>query len=96
MIREKLLDEIKQYCKLNNIDDVESLINKMLQQGFTIEKFGEKPNAGGAKEVGKKPEETKANKYKIQIKVEEEKIIEETIIIKKDKKPNTEKDLYGE
>ena len=43
MIREKLLAEIEAYCKLNEIEDVELLVNKMLLQGFTIEKFGLTP-----------------------------------------------------
>lgn len=92
MIKETLLKEIQEYCKINNIQDVEGLINKMLQQGFTIEKFGNKPQFSEKKDKN----EVKANKYNIKINTEEEKIIEETVIIKRDYKENIEKDIYGE
>lgn len=42
MINKKLLDEITEYCKVNNLD-ISELINKMLTRGFTIEKYGETP-----------------------------------------------------
>jgi hypothetical protein len=42
-VSKQLLSEIEEYCKLNNVD-VEELVNKMLQQGFTIEKFGSTPD----------------------------------------------------
>ena len=41
MIREKLVEEIKEYCQLNGIEDVERFINKIINKGFTLEKFGE-------------------------------------------------------
>ncbi len=53
-INEKLLKEINSYCKLNNIEDVDSLINKMLKVGFDIEKFG--PNLSLNKPKVKKEE----------------------------------------
>lgn len=43
MIQSKLLEEIEQYCKANNIEDIEKFVNKMLRNGFNIEKYGEKP-----------------------------------------------------
>jgi pentatricopeptide repeat protein len=43
VIKESLYNEILEYCKLNNIEDVEGLINKMLERGFQIEKYGETP-----------------------------------------------------
>ena len=36
-------DEFIQYCKLNNIEDIEKLARKVFNQGFTILKYGEKP-----------------------------------------------------
>lgn len=44
MINGKLLEEIKHYCSINNIDDIEILINKMIAKGFTIEKYGQTPS----------------------------------------------------
>lgn len=40
----ELLNEIEQYCKINNHSDIDSFILKMVRQGFTIEKFGATPN----------------------------------------------------
>jgi pentatricopeptide repeat protein len=42
-ISSKILEEIEQYCKANDIEDVEVFVNKMLRNGFNIEKYGEKP-----------------------------------------------------
>lgn len=39
-LSEKIYDEIKEYCRLNNIDDVDKFIRKILNQGFTAEKWG--------------------------------------------------------
>jgi len=92
MIKDKLLKDIKAYCKLNQIEDVDGLINKMLTKGFVIEKYGETPGKT------KKEDVKRINKYKITIREENEKVIEEIVVTKpepiiEDKKP---KDLYGE
>ena len=39
-IPKKIKDEINEYCKLNNIDNIESFILKVLKSGFDIEKYG--------------------------------------------------------
>ena len=39
----KLKNEIKSYCKLNNIGDVDGFIINMVKQGLTIEKYGSTP-----------------------------------------------------
>lgn len=36
-------DEFIQYCKLNNIEDVEKFAKQVFDKGFTIIKHGEKP-----------------------------------------------------
>lgn len=41
MIKDKLIEQIKQYCELNEIEDIDSFINKVLTRGFTSEKWGE-------------------------------------------------------
>lgn len=42
MIDKTLYQEIKEYCKLNNLK-VKDFINTLLRKAFTIEKYGEKP-----------------------------------------------------
>lgn len=37
---EKIYNEIKEYCRVNNIDDVDKFIRKIVNQGFTTEKWG--------------------------------------------------------
>lgn len=36
-------DEFIQYCKLNNITDIEKVAKETFVRGFTILKYGEKP-----------------------------------------------------
>jgi len=37
---EKIYNEIKEYCRTNNIDDIDKFIRRILNQGFTTEKLG--------------------------------------------------------
>ena len=39
----KLLEEIKKFCELNNIEDIEAQINSCLRYGFNVLKFGDNP-----------------------------------------------------
>lgn len=41
---DKTIKEIKDYCRDNGIKDVNAFVLKMIRKGFTVEKFGEKPN----------------------------------------------------
>ncbi len=51
-IPKKLKDEIWEYCRLNNITDIDAFILKSTQQGFNIEKYGVTPfKIGGEPEV---------------------------------------------
>ena len=43
MINDKLYQEIKEYCELNNIEDIDKEINRLLRIGFNIEKYGTSP-----------------------------------------------------
>jgi len=42
-IPKKLKDDIWDYCRLNDIVNIEEFIVKMVRQGYTIEKFGSTP-----------------------------------------------------
>jgi hypothetical protein len=51
-IPRKLKDEIWEYCRLNDITDIDAFILKSTQQGFNIEKYGTTPfKVGGEPEV---------------------------------------------
>ena len=39
----KLLDSISQYCALNDIGDIEKEVNRLLQIGFNVERYGNSP-----------------------------------------------------
>lgn len=53
-IPKKLKDEIWEYCRLNDISNVDDFIIKMIRQGYTTEKFGATPlGFGEVKEVEK-------------------------------------------
>jgi hypothetical protein len=42
-IPKKLKDEIWEYCRLNDISNIDEFIIKMIRQGYTVEKFGSSP-----------------------------------------------------
>jgi hypothetical protein len=43
MISQKLKDEIWDYCRMNDITNVDDFIERMVQQGYNIEKYGNAP-----------------------------------------------------
>ncbi len=42
---QNIKDEIWEYCRLNNITNIDDFILKMVKQGFTVEKYGAVPAA---------------------------------------------------
>lgn len=46
-IPKKLKDEIWEYCRLNDIPNIDEFIIKMVRQGYTVEKFGATPVGTG-------------------------------------------------
>ena len=42
-IPKQLKDEIREYCRLNNITNVDDFTITLLQQGFTAKKYGATP-----------------------------------------------------
>ncbi len=95
-IDKKLLKEINEYCKLNNVVDIDGLINKMLKTGFDIEKYGPSMSVNKPKiedkieEVKEKPT-TKKHTTK---KITKTKVVKVEDVPKKVNK--IEEDLYGE
>lgn len=80
-ISKQLKDDIWDYCRANNITNIDEFTMKILRQGFTIEKFGATP----------KIKETKVEVEKIVEKIVEvpvEKIVEKTIEVP------VEKEIY--
>jgi len=76
MIKDKLVEEIKEYCQLNGIEDVDRFVNKIVNKGFTLEKFGElKPKAKTeeekAEEIGDDYNPTEEKEEKVEEEVEE-------------------------
>lgn len=56
-INKKLLDEIEQYCRLNEIIDADKFINDLIKDSFSLIKYGSKPDIQiREKEVEAKPE----------------------------------------
>lgn len=84
-IPKKLKDEIWEYCRLNDISNVDEFTIVMVQQGFTVEKFGATPYGDGEiKEVEKIVE--------VPVEVIVEKIVERTIEVPVEK--IIEKEIY--
>jgi hypothetical protein len=76
-IPKNLKDEIWEYCRLNDISNIDEFIIKMIRQGYTIEKFGSTPLGGNeVKEIEKIVEVIRE--------VPVEKIIEKEIFITDD------------
>lgn len=70
MISEKLMNDIKEFCSSNDIEDIEKLVNKIVTRGFSIEKYGETPNKPS------KPPKTIIEYVDKIVEVEVEKIVE--------------------
>lgn len=56
-IDEKLYQEIKEFCKLNEIKDVNKYINELLKEAYMKQKWGEKPTTTTAKPKNKENKE---------------------------------------
>ena len=77
-IPKKFKDEFWEYCRLNDITDIDSFMLKSLQQGFNIEKYGTTPfKIGGEPEI---IEKEVIKEVPVEVIKEVEKIIEKEII----------------
>ena len=78
-VNQTLERQIRQYCEMNDIEDVNAFANRCLSQGFSIVKFGTSPKDNverenkGIKDV-KKASETK-NKKPLQPSNKEEEVL---------------------
>jgi len=75
-IEKKLKDEIKQFCVLNDIEDIDKFILDALQIGFNVEKYG---NAPWQQEVEKIVEKEVIKEVPVEKIVEKEVIKEITV-----------------
>lgn len=82
MDRDKLLGDIKEYCKVNSIEDVEGFMDGLLNDAFMRTKWGQF--------IPNKNEQTKsedvAEPVEVKVSQETEKVV----------KTNKSKDIYGE
>ena len=78
-ISKQLKDEIWDYCRANNITNIDEFTMKILRQGFTVEKFGATPQT-----IEKVVEKI--------VEVPVEKIVEKTIEVKVE--VPVEKEIY--
>ncbi len=80
-IPKKLKNEIWEYCRMNDISNIDEFIIKMVRQGYTVEKFGATPvGTGEITEVEKIVEKI--------IEVPVEKIVEKEVYITDDEQVN--------
>ena len=49
-VNQTLEKQIRQYCELNEIDDINAFANRCLSQGFNIVKFGTSPKDNAERE----------------------------------------------
>lgn len=78
-INKKLLKDITQYCNLNDIENIEEEINKYIQIGFNVIRFGTAPFQEYQEEVVIKKQKTVKNK-KEEISSEKTEDIKEEIL----------------
>ena len=77
MINSDLVKQIDEYCKLNNITDINKYINQLLRDGFNVAKYGSGPFTS-------QPQEKiveKEVRVEVEVPVEVEKIVEKEKIV---------------
>ena len=95
-INEIVINTIKDYCELNEIEDINAFANRCLSQGFNIVKFGISPKDNVERETNGIKDIKKTNgKKEVDIKgVEEQPTIEReesTTVKKEESKPTEER-----
>lgn len=75
---QQLKNDIWDYCRLNNITNIDGFTVKLVRQGFTVEKFGATPA------VAEKVVETIVEKI-VEVPVEVEKVVEKIVEVQVEK-----------
>lgn len=93
MINSDLVKQIDEYCKLNNITDINKYINQLLRDGFNVAKYGSGPFTSQPQEkivekeviktveVPVEVEVIKEVRVEVEVPVEVEKIVEKEKIV---------------
>jgi len=108
-IPKQINNEIWEYCRSNNITNIDEFTVKLLKQGFTVEKFGATPSVSVVEKIVEKVVEVPVEKEVFitddaEVKKLTDKIIElEGLVTTKDlelqvlkDQLKNKKDLYGE
>jgi hypothetical protein len=97
-LNKKLKDEIWDYCRLNDITDVDKFIERMTQQGYNVEKYGNTPVdlTPEIKEIEKIVEVEVIKEVVKTVEVEVDKIIEviKEVPVEVIKEVQVEKEIY--
>lgn len=82
-IPKKIKDEIWEYCRANDIPNIDDFTLKMISQGFTVEKYGAAPTA--KEKIVKEIVEKEVEKI-VEVPVEKivEKIVEKEVFVTDD------------
>lgn len=86
MIKEKLYNDILNYCKINNIEDIDTEINNILQIGFNVVRFGMTPFNNAPRMVSEPPKEVVKRSRKKKEEIVKPTIIEDVIVENKPQK----------
>lgn len=67
-IKDKLLSDIVKYCNINDISDINEEINKFIEIGFNVTKYGNTPFSKGNEKINEQNiEKINENNKKIRI-----------------------------
>jgi len=95
-IPKELSDDIWEFCRLNDITNIDEFKLKLLKQGYTMEKYGATPQTiEKIVEVEKIIEKTIEVPIEKVVEVQVEKIVEKNVYISDDNKINELTDLLG-
>lgn len=99
-IPKNLKDEIWDYCRVNDISNIDSFVLKLLKQGFTSEKYGSTPISNTVVEkIVEKIVEVPINTTDETLNKKYLMVLEENERLKKqieELKKTSKKDIYGE
>lgn len=106
-IPKALKDEVWNYCRVNNIPNIDEFVIKLVQQGFTVEKYGAVPESKVIEKIVEKIVEVPVEKIVEKVITNDEetkkladentKMVKEIEALKSEiKRLKSIKDIYGE